>query len=72
MTREISIGDKWLHVKSGNTYLIHSETILECDMTPLVNYYRSDGSDKRIWSRPRDEFLEQISESWGWRFEWLG
>jgi hypothetical protein len=48
---------RWLHVKTGNVYVVVFNGLLEKDCTPMVGYRRDDGSPP-VWFRPLTEFLD--------------
>lgn len=47
----------WKHVKTGGIYVIILDNVLrEHDLVPQVVYMNTE--DKKIWSRPREEFFD--------------
>jgi hypothetical protein len=52
-------GKFFKHIKSGNTYRVLMQALLEKDCSECVVYRKAEG-DSRIWVRPLKEFLEKF------------
>lgn len=50
-------GTIWKHIKSGETYAIVGNCLLEATNSPAVLYASTIG-DGRVWARDLDEFMD--------------
>lgn len=51
----VTVGSKWLHLKSKHTYEVIAVGCLESSLTTVVVY---KGSEGLVWVRPITEFLD--------------
>lgn len=51
----VTVGSKWLHLKSKHTYEVIAVGYLESSLTTIVVY---KGSEGLVWVRPITEFLD--------------
>lgn len=51
----VTVGSKWLHLKSKHTYEVVTVGYLESSLTTIVVY---KGSEGLVWVRPITEFLD--------------
>lgn len=62
----ITAGDYWAHVRSGKVYCVVCLAVEEANEQPVVIYqstediYQSTEDDRRIWSRPKDQWLDRF------------
>lgn len=57
-------GSVWVHVKTGNRYLVVTCALRETDLEPVVVYHRRDERVAVVWCRPLTEWLEPV-EAYG-------
>jgi len=53
----------WLHVKTGNYYVILHHGLFESSLKPMVIYQRVDGSGP-VWVRPAEQFFDGRFRNW--------
>lgn len=51
----VTVGSKWIHLKSKHTYEVVAIGYLESSLTTIVVY---KGSEGLVWVRPITEFLD--------------
>lgn len=49
---------RWKHLKSGKTYVVRMNVIIEADLEPAVIYYLQYGEPDVLWCRPASEFFD--------------
>lgn len=53
------VGQVWRHYK-GNEYTVKDIGTLEATTEPCVMYFRTDGSDPRVWVRAMNSWMETV------------
>ena len=49
---------RWVHVKSGTTYVVRMNVLIEATLEPAVVYYQQHGDPDVTWCRPASEFFD--------------
>ena len=53
------LGSSWVHVKTGNTYIVRARSLREHDLEPLLTYSRVDEDGTPFcWTRTLAEFMD--------------